>query len=383
MFFKTIFTVLPFLFATLAMLFFARGAVRSARAKAVWAVVLFAGASKFLFFALLGGDAFAPELPAPVIWAWNWVYSGVCILCGLSVAMLPFRRFVKKALSRRAGRVAWLAGLPAIAWGAAAAGVWNGVKPPEVRTVELSFENLPESLDGYRIVHITDVHACAAAPRSRTEAIVERANALGADLICLTGDYADGLSSLQGANIEPLAALRAKDGVLAVSGNHEYYFDTDGWFALYRRLGIRLMENECVFPRKGLAVAGVPDSVCRFSGRPLPDPDAAVAPATNGEFRILLQHRPFEDYRLLAGRGMEERFDLQLSGHTHGGVAPGMAALVERFNDGMVRGVYRREDGRTVYVSGGSGQWAGFPIRFFNDPEIALLILRKARPARD
>ncbi len=84
---------------------------------------------------------------------------------------------------------------------------------------------------------------------------------------------------------------------------------------------------------------------------------------------------------MLHGRGMEERFDLQLSGHTHGGVAPGMASLVEWFNAGMVRGVYKREDGRTVYVSNGSGQWAGFPIRFFNDPEIALLTLRKARRA--
>jgi hypothetical protein len=374
---KPIFVFLPFLFATLAMLFFVKVAVESTRAKALWAAALFFGAAKFLCFALLGGDSFTPELPAPAIWAWNWAYSGMCILCGLSVVLLPFRCIARKILLFRLGRIAWLAGLPALAWGAAAVGVWNGIKPPDVREIELSFENLPPSLDGYRIVHITDMHASAAAPRWRTAAIVERANALDADLICLTGDYADGMSSHQGANIEPIAALKAKDGVLAVCGNHEYYFDTDGWFALYRRLGIRFLENGCVFPRKGLAVAGVPDSVSRHFKHVLPDPDAAVAPATNGEFRILLQHRPFEDYQTLMGRDMKERFDLQLSGHTHGGVAPGMAMLVGSFNAGMVKGIYKREDGGTVYVSNGSGQWAGFPIRFFNDPEIALIILRK------
>ena len=377
--FKIIFTFVPFIFALSLVPLFAKPAKLRKRNETAALAAFLACASKFLGFRLLGGDAFAPELPQPLIWFWNWVYSGMCILFALSLALVPARlaarRFFEKASTRRC----WLVALPAVALAASAVGVWNGLRPPGVTRFDLEFENLPEELDGYRIVHITDIHASAASRRWRTEAIVRAANSLDADLICLTGDYVDGLSEDESRNLEPIAKLAAKDGVYAVAGNHEYYFDTLGWSKVYALWGIPFLHNSCVFPRPGLALSGVPDPACTCANLPPPNPDKALSAATNGEFRILLQHRPYANYRELCGIDMSEKCDLQLSGHTHGGIAPAMNLLVGQFNGGMVKGLYLGSDGRTIYVSQGAGQWAGFPIRFFNDPEIAEITLKKKK----
>lgn len=380
---KAIFMALPFAFFALLMLVFVVPAKIRVRAQAIWAMALLLCASKFVGFDAFGGDAFAPELPEALIWVWGWAYSGMCLLLALAILLLPVKWLAMRLrpASAPAVKAAWLVALPLAAWTLSAVGVWNGVKAPEVKTVELEFANLPPDLDGYRLLQISDIHASSAARRWRTEAIVAAANAADADLVCLTGDYADGFSRRRRRDIAPIAGLRARDGVLAVTGNHEYYYDIEGWLALYDSLGIRFLDNACAFPRPGLAVAGVPDPVCTRFGFPRPDPDAALAPATNGEFRVLLQHRPLVNYSILYGcDAPRERIDFQPSGHTHGGVAPGMDRIVAAFNGGFVRGLYR-DSGLfdALYVSPGAGQWAGFPVRFFNDPEITLFVLRRAK----
>lgn len=377
--FKIIFNIVPFFFALGTAAVFNRIAAISSRAKSIWLAALLFCAAKFTGFFIFGGDSFAPELPEIAIWIWNWAYSGMCILFALSLVSLAICLPVEKIYRRRICGAAWLAAIAIVSWGAAGVGLWNGIRPPEITEIELSFDNLPDNLDGYRIVQISDVHASSAARRWRTEKIVTLANALNADLICLTGDLSDGMSASQTINVEPLGGLKAKDGVISISGNHEYYYDTPEWERFYRRLRLEPLENACVFPKAGLAVAGVPDPAVRRFRRTVPDPDTAFASATNGEFRILLQHRPFIDFEKESGRQMNAHVDLQLSGHTHGGVAPAMAEIVKMMNGGMVRGVYKLQDGRTVYVSTGAGQWAGFPMRFFDDPEIALITLRKSK----
>ena len=374
--FKAIFGFLPFVFCAGAVFAFVRPARMGVRAQAVWTMLLTACAAKFVCFEAFGGDAFAPELPEAVIWAWGWAYSGMCILFAVSAAWQILRFATRGHVPQGRGPL-WLAGVPAFAWALAAIGVWNGIKAPAVKEIELPFDGLPAALDGYRILQISDLHVSAAATRRRTLAVVAAANAAEADLVCLTGDYVDGMASEQGRNLEPLKDLKAKDGVFAVTGNHEYYFDYPGWTALYHRWGIRFLANECVFPRPGLAVGGVDDIVCGRLGIQPPDPAAAFAAATNGEFRVFLQHRPWADYRLYTGRDDTTPRDLQLSGHTHGGIAPVLSSLIGRFNRGLVRGLYSTGQAKALYVSPGAGQWAGFPVRFFNDPEITVFTLRR------
>ena len=366
---KTLFVYAPFaVFVLLALTYIlpaCRGWRIGQRGQASIAAFLLFCCSKFLGYQMFGGDAFNPDLPQWLIWTWNWLYSGAMILFALSLVLFFVPRRVKAIL------------LPALAWLLSAWGVWNGVKIPSVREVEIQCPGLPASLDGYRIVQVADIHVSAAAPRWRTERIVALANATGADLAVCTGDIVDGAPRRRRRDVE------AKDGVWFVTGNHEFYGDWDGWSDLYGKWGIRFLRNECVFPREGLALGGVDDSAI-FRWRlhaAAPDVGKAFASATNGEFRVLLQHKPKEACtNALFGVG------LQLSGHTHGGVMPLLNILVDRANDGFVRGEYRisadgaapGREGR-LYVSPGCGQWAGFPVRFFDDPEISVLRLRCVR----
>ncbi|MBO7720987.1 MAG: metallophosphoesterase [Kiritimatiellae bacterium] len=358
-----IFTYAPFAVGALTFLVFAAAERMRTRWRAVWAMVLLLAFSKFLCFDVFGGHAFNPELPQEIIWAWDWLYSGAMILCPLAVMTVFLRGRWRVRL------------LPAVAWGLSAWGLYNGVRAPGVREVALEFQNLPESLDGYRIVQIADLHASCAARAWRTEAVVDAVNALSPDLICITGDNCDGRVETASRYIEPLKRLRAKDGVFGCTGNHEYYYGFNEWKAGFydAATNLHVLCNKCVFPRPGLALAGVPDETgWQLLGLDAPpDVFAAFAAATNGEFRVLMQHRP----ESAPVNCLEHGVRLQLSGHTHGGIAPGLREFIARFNGGYSVGPYRI--GRSwLYVSPGCGQWAGFPMRFFNPSEITLITLR-------
>ena len=375
---KSVLCYLPFVACGLTFWTFLGSVKLGVRARAIALMVLLLCASKFVCFRAFGGDPFAPELPEAFIWVWNWAYSGFAILFFFAAGGLFLRWLAGRIWKVDCPRAVWLGVLPVLAWGLAAWGSWNGTKLPGLEEVEVVFADLPAELDGYRIVQISDLHASAAARRWRTEAVVALANAARPDLICLTGDYADGMSYRQWRNVEPLGDLRAKDGVFAVTGNHEYYYDTPAWMLRYRSLAnIRFLSNEHVAVRPGLVIAGVDDPVCLKFGFPEPDPDKALAGASDTAFRILLQHRPSVNYARLVGREMIEPVDFQLSGHTHGGISPGFQGAIAKWNGGLVRGLYPPPEGEPTYVSNGAGQWAGFPIRFFNDPTVTVFTLRK------
>lgn len=377
---KIAFMVVSYLACALAFWSFLCTVRLGVRARALALMALLLAASKFTCFAAFGGDAFVPELPAAVIAIWNWACAGLFLLVPIAFAGLVVRWVVRRYAHRECPRALWLTLLPVLAWGLSAWGWYNSMRLPEIREVMIDVADLPEELDGYRILQISDIHASPAARRARTEAIVARANDVGADLICLTGDYADGWSSRQFRNIEPLRELKARDGVLAVSGNHEYYFDALNWWRRYHGLeNIRFLENESVIPRPGLVVAGVSDPMCMRIGFAPPDPDVAFEGAPEGAFRILLQHRPQVDYTRVCGRTPTARWDLQLSGHTHAGIAPGLSLLVHWANGGYCEGLYEgvRSWNDRLYVSSGVGQWAGFPIRFCADSSMTVFTLRR------
>ena len=364
----TVFTYIPYAFFALTMAAFVLPLKLKVRTQAIWSMALLVCFSKFLCFAAFGGHAFTPDLPAAIIWTWDWLYSGAMILSALGLLTVFFRFRAK----------VWL--LPIAAWGLASWGLYNGFSVPAVHEVELAYADLPASLDGYRIVQLSDLHCSSAARRWRTEAVVEKTNALKPDLICLTGDLADGKASRIARHLEPIKELRAKDGVYACTGNHEYYYDYFGWMSQFyaKATNIRFLTNECAFPHEGLALAGTPDEIgYRFGGiAGERDWSRSFDAATNGEFRVLMAHRP--EFVNMYVRECDVR--LQLSGHTHGGIAPILNWMVGMSNGGYVRGLYPapgRSGERYLYVSPGCGQWAGFPMRFFNDSEITLIILRR------
>lgn len=356
---KTAFTLLPFVVLLLELFVFVRKVSSRTRTQAIWTMILLFSASKFLIFASLGGDAFAPELPSAVIWTLNVFYSSFMILLPLSL-LARLCRVKGKGLYVCAALSAFIALI----------GIYNGARAPILKEVELKFANLPEELDGYRIVQLSDLHVSAAEPDIR--GIVERVNELKADLICVTGDLVDGEFVTQAKHLEPIRLLEAKDGVYFVTGNHEYYTTRHVWAKLFDHWGLKFLVNECVFPRPTLALGGVNDSAAERFHEPMPVPAKAFDKATHGEFRILLSHRPAHARDNITAIPV----DLQLSGHTHGGVMPVLDRLIARVNGGFSKGVYPLGRG-CLYLSPGTGQWAGFPIRFFNPREITLLTLRR------
>lgn len=250
-------------------------------------------------------------------------------------------------------------------------GVVNGLRMPRVREVVLEYSHLPASLEGYRIVQLSDLHVSTLARRGRIEEIVKTANALQPNLICVTGDLVDGEIEARARDLEPIRELAAADGVYYVNGNHEFYWSRPDWKALFDEWGLAFLANSSVSPREHLVVGGVNDTAAEIWGEEMPIAGKVFAPVKRGEFRILLEHRP----RHAADNLAAFEVDLQLSGHTHGGIMPIADRLVAKLNGGFVRGLYPIGKGY-LYVSPGTGQWAGFPVRLFNPSEITLFTLR-------
>ena len=352
--------------------------------------VLLTCSLKFTWFGLLGGNIFLPELPAGMIHVLSVMHDFVLVLAAIGVVwaigrlgLRALRCVVRRARGARptmptvegmeqgVTRRRVMAGvLACVATGGSAKGVYDGVRLPDVVEVTLEFPDLPPAFDGYRMAHLSDLHISAAARADRTAGVVRLVNECKPDLIAITGDFVDGTADRRRADVAPLADLRAPDGVVGCTGNHEYYSGWSVWRNVFCDIGIRVLENERLLIRRGnqrLAILGENDPVSHDT-----DIHIAASMVPYGAFRILLVHRPT---RLAehAAYGVQ----LQLSGHTHGGAARGLDRFVARANEGHVRGIYR-EHGLTLYVNSGTGQWAGFPARFGVPPEITLITLKRS-----
>src|SRR5881396_1979188 len=123
-----------------------------------------------------------------------------------------------------------------------AAGAW-GARRPRVVRVAVPIAGLPEDLDGFRIVQISDLHVGPTIGRRFVRAVVDTANGLDADVLAFTGDVADGMVPALRDDVAPLADLRARYGKFYVSGNHEYYWDGPGWLRELERLGFSVLTN--------------------------------------------------------------------------------------------------------------------------------------------
>jgi hypothetical protein len=251
-------------------------------------------------------------------------------------------------------------------------GFANARRTARVVRVDVPVAGLPAALDGFTIAQVSDVHVGPTIKRPYVEAIVDAVNRLDVDLVAITGDLVDGSVRDLAADVAPLAALRSKEGSFFVTGNHEYYSGAAPWVRELRRLGVAVLMNEHVVVRRGnakLVVAGVTDfSAGHFDAAQASDPAAALAGAPrDAALRVLLAHQPRS-----APAAEAAGFDLQLSGHTHGGqFLPWnfLVRLQQPFTAGLNR--WRR---MWVYTSRGTGYW-GPPKRFGAPSEITLLRL--------
>jgi hypothetical protein len=285
-----------------------------------------------------------------------------------------------QALLRRvahapAGIGTWAVGLAlAAALLSCLAGLLPALRQPVLKTVEVPIQGLPEGLDGFRIVQVSDLHLGPLVPARKVDRLAARINGLQPDLIAVTGDLVDGEADGVRSKVERLAALRSAHGVWFVTGNHEYYSGIAKWLPVLHGLGWEVLDNaNRVVQHHGsaLVVAGMPDPAARGrrgTGRG-PDLAQALAGAPPGVPKLLLFHPP-TGYEAAEKAGVT----LQLSGHTHSGQYFPWSLVVRtlyRFPRGL-----HRFGGMWIYTSVGTGFW-GPPNRFLVPPEVTLLVLKR------
>lgn len=344
------------------------------------AILLFLAAEYHWVTSRYFGTLASPELPQWILIVLSWAFGTVLLL-----AVLVLVRDVLGGLifvvARAAGRSILInqplhVSLGILAVVLAAIGVWQAVRIPPVKTVDITLPGLPAAFDGYRLAMVSDLHASRLLPAYWQAAVVARTDALKPDLIVITGDLTDGSPRNRAPDVASFRNYRAPGGVLAIPGNHEYYSDYHGWMAAYRALGIHMLENSHVTIEHGgaqLVVAGLTDRQAGAFGLPQPDLKQALAGVPPGMPVILLAHRPGNAV-LNARAGVL----LQLSGHAHGGQIRGLDLLALWANNGFLSGLYH-VNGMALYASNGAGLWNGLAIRLGRPSEITQIILRTGR----
>jgi predicted MPP superfamily phosphohydrolase len=302
----------------------------------------------------------------------------------LSSAVLKFRkRFVRKAVEidensetldhdrRRFLLNGINTGILASAGVFTGYGVAEAKQIPDVKNVPIPIQGLPADLNGFRIVQITDIHVSPTIKRNFVQGVVDVVNSLSADMVVLTGDLVDGSVKRLAYDVDPLKQVRSKHGNFFVTGNHEYYSGALPWIDKVRDLGftVLLNENQLVSHGSGrILIAGVTDyRAGSFYRDHESDPIKAMAGAPPANIKILLAHQPKSIFE-----AAKAGFDLQISGHTHGGqFYPWnlFAGLAQPF----VKGLHRYQNTQ-IYISGGTGYW-GPPVRLGSPSEITLITL--------
>ncbi len=265
--------------------------------------------------------------------------------------------------------------------------VW-GVRRITATEVEMASTSIPESFDGYKITQISDMHIGSMTNvTGLVEAVVDSINAQEPDLIVFTGDMVNMKTIEITPHIQTLNKLKAKDGIVAVMGNHDYgmyqawdsyeeeqenielyyqYMDTLNW-QLLKEENKKLTKGDDQINILGIGFYG--PSVDSHEA-PLDSLVASLSDEDKSNYSILLCHEPIvweenvKKYPFI---------ELTLAGHTHAmqfevfGISP--AALIYKYWGGLYQ-----DKKQSLYVNRGLG--SSFPARFGAWPEITNITLR-------
>lgn len=331
-------------------------------------------ASQYLLISrFTAGGIFSPEMPRALIILCNWAFGAVLFLALLQMlidAVALISLLIRHPLEITP-MVRYLAALLAMAL--ATVGVQQAIRVPPVKEVTIRIDNLPHEFEGYQLLQLTDLHITKLFNAAWTAKMVKKALALEVDLIVITGDVIDGTVRNRRKDVAPLGNLHALDGVFAVTGNHEYFFEQQRWTEHLASLGLPTLHNSHIIIKRGeaeLVIAGLPDVSASRRDAAGPDLAMALKGAPKNAPVILLDHQPRN-----ARKNALQQVDLQLSGHTHGGLIVGFDRLFAKPNGGFVSGLYH-VDGMQLYVNNGTALWPGMAIRLGRPSELTRITLR-------
>lgn len=238
----------------------------------------------------------------------------------------------------------------------------------EARQIQVEEINIttPKLASGHvTIAQISDLHLGMMSGDAFLDRVIAKLREIKPDIVVATGDIVDG----QGDNLDALArrfqSYAPPLGAYAVTGNHEYYAGLDNSLRFLRSAGFTVLRGESA-KAGGIVLVGVDDPSAQTPDHQAGlDTGKALASVTANDFIVLLKHQPVVD--------SGPSFDLQLSGHIHGGQIFPFVYLT-RLVYGVHTGLTELADGRLLYVSRGAGTW-GPPIRLFAPPEITLITI--------
>ncbi|MDP2982988.1 MAG: metallophosphoesterase [Candidatus Latescibacter sp.] len=254
-------------------------------------------------------------------------------------------------------------------------GFYEARRTPRIVQISVPVKDLPSDLEGFRIAQITDLHVGPTVKGGFVQSVVDRVKSLHPDAIAVTGDVVDGSVPEIGKDVAPLGELSAPFGKYFITGNHEYYSGVEPWIEEMKRLGFIVLLNEHRVIKRGdgsILLAGVTDySAGRIHGNHASSPEAAISGAPPCDVKIILAHQPSSIFA-----SSRAGFDLQITGHTHGGQYFPLKYLVG-LHEPYVSG-WRLHDKTFIYVSRGAGYW-GPPLRIGVPSEITVFTLNRAR----
>lgn len=234
-----------------------------------------------------------------------------------------------------------------------------------IASLHLKTHKLPAGTESFRIVQISDLHLGIFTRAGSVREIADKIRSLNPDILVCTGDMVDGAAhSLKGLS-DIFNEIRPEYGKYAVTGNHEYYAGLDHSIAFMQDCGFTVLRGKAETLPSLITVAGIDDWVADRAVQEA----ALLSSAQKGLFVLFLKHRPVVRKETLG------TFDLQLSGHTHGGQIFPFRFIVSAFFP-FLRGYYELSGGSGIYVNPGTGTW-GPQMRIFSPPEITLIELKR------
>ena len=246
----------------------------------------------------------------------------------------------------------------------------------------LIFSCLPEEMDGFSIVQISDIHAGVFMEEWELQPYLEIVNTLQPDLIVITGDIISWGTHYTKPVVQALSLLRAKQGVFAITGNHDFYGDTEALCSNLERANIKVLRNRWVkiptaISSAQLYLIGVDDiwATRYFHNKIISIPDI-ISGIPEKSFKLLLSHNPtiFDEAARLG-------IDLTLSGHTHAGQI--ILPFPENHGYSFARLMYKRDYGlyrsgdSMLYINRGLGV-IGPPLRINCPREITRVVLKRS-----
>lgn len=240
----------------------------------------------------------------------------------------------------------------------------EGIATPEIKRETLYSNKLSTP---FKIAVLSDLHIHRTINPQKIEKIIKKTNQENADIILLAGDIIDDEVNKVKPITQLLTKLKTKHGIYFVTGNHEFYTGYQKTTNELKKLGFTFLENSGTSITPNIYLAGIPDW---FSAQQHQIPislASALKNSTISQYKILMSHTPVDF-------GEQNKFDLEISGHTHGGQIFPFHLFVKLANK-YLSGLYTLENDAQIYVSNGAGQW-GPQMRFLAPSEISIITIQ-------